>query len=188
VHTDAARLLAGWQPPSAEQRQLRDAYLAHLAAYPDGADRCCLAGHITASALVLDEDQRVLLTLHRRLGRWLQTGGHCEPADETLPGSALREAREESGIDDLRLVGAAPVLLDRHVVPCAGPGSAVPHLDVQFATLAPPGAVARTSGESLDVRWFPADRLPADADRSVRDLVRAAAARVARTSTAGEPA
>ena len=40
----------------------------------------------------------MLLTLHRKVGRWLQLGGHCEPADTTLAGAALREATEESGL------------------------------------------------------------------------------------------
>lgn len=182
VHADAARVLSAWNPPSIEQCALRDAYLSHLAEHADAADRTCVAGHLTASALVVDREGRVLLTLHRRLGRWLQTGGHCEAGDETLAAAALREAREESGIDALRLVAPPPVLLDRHLVPCAGPESSVPHLDVQFVAIAPPGAVERRSEESHDLRWFSSDRLPPGTDRSVRALVKAASAHLCRVT------
>ena len=61
----------------------------------------------------------MLLTLHRKGGFWAQFGGHCEPSDTTLADAALREAREESGIEELRLVGDGPVDLDRHALSSA---------------------------------------------------------------------
>ncbi|WP_062206841.1 NUDIX hydrolase [Streptomyces sp. NBRC 109706] len=165
LHEDAARVLRGWPAPDERQEELRAAYVAHLSAHPDGVWKRCAAGHITASALVVDRTAgRVLLTLHAKLGRWLQTGGHCEPSDVSLADAALREASEESGIDGLRLL-AAPVRLDRHETPCAT------HLDVQYAALAPADAAPVISEESLALRWFDfdeAERLP---DASVRALV-----------------
>ena len=126
-----------------------------------------MAGHLTASAVVLDGDGRtVLLTLHPRVGRWLQLGGHCEDGDSTLAGAALREATEESGIDGLELVGP-PVHLDVHPITCSL-GVPTRHFDVRYLVVAPPGAVARISAESDDLRFWPVDGLPADTDTSTR--------------------
>lgn len=173
LHTDAVRALSSWQAPDAEQDLLRQDYLAHLDARVDGVWRSCRPAHITASALVVDaEGGRVLLTLHPKVGRWLQLGGHCEPEDATLVEAALREAREESGIDEgLTVIGEGPAKLDRHAVRCAGKDQPEnTHLDVQYLVLAPTDAVATISEESLDLRWFPWDQLPADTDASVRRL------------------
>lgn len=168
LHQDAARTLSEWSAPHgerAEQEGLREAYLEHLRAHPDGMWRSCADGHVTASALVVDpEGGRVLLTLHRKLRMWLQMGGHCEPGDRTLAEAALREAVEESGIAGLSLLPGGPVRLDRHLTPCAW------HLDVQYAAVAPPRARESVSDESLDLRWYGYDEVPQVADASVARL------------------
>jgi 8-oxo-dGTP pyrophosphatase MutT (NUDIX family) len=171
LHDDAALVLKGYE----DQADLRQAYLDHLAAHPDGMWKACEAGHITASALVVDPERgRALLTLHKKLGMWLQMGGHCEPADTSLAAAALREATEESGIPGLTLLPGGPVRLDRHPIPppchC--------HFDVQYAALAPSGAVETVSDESLDVRWFAYDEVAAVADDSVVRLLEATRARL----------
>ncbi len=117
----------------------------------------------------------MLLTLHAKLGRWLQTGGHIEPEDASLEAAALREAGEESGLADLEL-DPAPLLLSRHEVPC---GPVVPcfHLDVQYLIRTPSASRPSFGPESVDVAWFGFDALP-DTDGSVRQLVSAAATRL----------
>lgn len=168
LHADAVRVLQEWDTPDPGQDKLRQEYLAHLAAYPDGMWKPCKQGHVTAGALVVDPPrERVLLTLHAKLRMWLQTGGHCEPEDTSLAGSALREAAEESGMEGLRLLVPGPVRLDRHLTPCAW------HLDVQYAALAPPDAAPRISDESLELRWFSYDEVPEVADASVSALLAA---------------
>ncbi|WCD88560.1 hypothetical protein KPP03845_104967 [Streptomyces xanthophaeus] len=172
LHDDAVLVLKGYE----DQSELRDLYLEHLAAHPDGVYKPCTAGHVTASGLVIDpEHGRVLLTLHKKLGMWLQMGGHCEPEDDTLAGAALREAVEESGIaSGLALVPGGPVRLDRHPIPAPCNW----HLDVQYAVLAPAGAVAEISEESVDLRWYPYAEVAAVADASVVRLLEATLARL----------
>ncbi|PYC67063.1 NUDIX hydrolase [Streptomyces tateyamensis] len=179
LHEDAVAALTAWAPAEDDQRELRRDYLAHLADRQDGLYKSCLPAHLTASALVVDPaDRRVLLTLHPKVGLWLQMGGHCEPADATLGAAALREAVEESGIAGLTLLATggagrpSPVKLDRHQVHCTGKDRpANTHLDVQYVALAPAGARELISEESLDLRWFGFDELPELTDDSVRRLV-----------------
>ena len=172
---EARRLFLTYEAPSEGQRAVRERILAFIDAHPDDAHRrTCLAGHLTGSALVLDQGRRrALLTFHRKLERWLQLGGHAD-GDANLPGVALREAMEESGIDDLA-IDPMPIDLDIHVIP-ARPGEPEHlHLDTRFVVQAGPAAVARVSVESLDLRWFTPDEIAAiDTDDSVRRLSRLA--------------
>lgn len=171
LHDDAVLVLKGYE----DQPELRQAYLDHLEAHSDGLWKACGAGHLTASALVVDPGAgRVLLTLHRKLRKWLQMGGHCEPGDATLADAALREAAEESGVTGLTLLPGGPVRLDRHPIPSPCHW----HFDVQYAVTAPPGAVQAISDESLDLRWFRFDEVADVADDSVVRLLEATRARL----------
>jgi coenzyme F420-0:L-glutamate ligase len=159
LHADARALLHAWAPPDRGQAGLREAFLALLAARPDATSRSCVPGHLTASAVVLSADLRhTLLTLHPRIGRWVQLGGHCEVGDGTLLAAAAREAWEESGIPGL-VLDPVPVHLDAHPITCSL-GVATRHLDVRFVAVAPPGARPVISDESADLRFWPVDALP----------------------------
>lgn len=186
LHADALAVLGGWAAPDDAQEVLRRRYVAHLAAHTDGLDRSCLPDHLTASTLVASPDgSRVLLTLHARAGRWFQLGGHCEAADTTLAGAALREATEESGLAAGPALDPVPLQLSEHAVPFCGPRPVGPddragtthHLDVRFLALADPDAPLDISDESADLRWWPADALP-DPDADMVHLVALARARL----------
>ena len=88
-------------------------------------------GHITGSAWVVDiAGNRVLLADHAKLGRWLQPGGHSDGDPDTLA-VALREAREESGLD-VRALDDAIFDIDVHRIPARGDEPAHLHFDVRF--------------------------------------------------------
>lgn len=173
----AAAELRAWDPPDPGQQGLRHALLAFIDARPeDACSRSCVPGHLTASALVVDAAaEHTLLTLHPRVGRWIQLGGHCEPGDPSLAGAALREATEESGMDGL-VIDPEPLHVDVHPITCSL-GLPTRHLDVRFLVRAPAGAVPRISEESDDLRWWPLDALPGDTD-TVPAMVAAARRRL----------
>ncbi|QBJ95347.1 NUDIX domain-containing protein [Rhodococcus sp. ABRD24] len=171
LHASAVDALENWHTESGDAESLRHTMLAFLGSAPDGCLRKHAPGHITASSLVLDEDgSHVLLTLHPRVGRWIQLGGHCEESDETVVDSALREAREESGIEGLRI---DPRLLSAHTHPITcSLGVPTRHLDLRFLVRAPGPASAVPiviSDESQDLRWWPIDDLPDGAEKETID-------------------
>lgn len=137
--------------------------LAFAARHPDALHRSCTAGHLTASAWVVDHDAtRGLVLLHAKIGRWLQPGGHAD-GESSLWGVALREAGEETGIDGLE-VWSEPVDVDVHLF--VNRRDAEPphlHFDVRYVVKCPPGASPRPNHESEALRWVTSDQL-ADAD------------------------
>jgi 8-oxo-dGTP pyrophosphatase MutT (NUDIX family) len=170
VRESAIELLTEWDAPDSGQDALRQAVLAFLYARTDACERACVPGHITASALVIaDSGDEVLLTLHPRLKRWVQLGGHCEDADTDIVAAAMREATEESGIEGLH-IDAALGAIHVHALTCSL-GVPTRHLDLQFIARAPADATIAISDESLDLRWWPVDALPEGVDAALAHLV-----------------
>lgn len=127
------------------------------------ADRSTAVGHLTGSALVVDEPgERVLVMLHAKLGRWLQPGGHAD-GDHELAGVALREATEETGIMGLEVMIPA-VDVDIHVIPSRGDEQEHLHLDLRFVVRAPLGAQPVRNHESDAIRWVTIEELRELAD------------------------
>jgi 8-oxo-dGTP pyrophosphatase MutT (NUDIX family) len=128
--------------------------------------------HVTGSGIVLATDGRVVLHRHKRLGIWLQPGGHVD-AGETPAEAALRETVEETGIG-VAHPPAGPRLI--HVDVHEG-GRGHVHLDVRYLLDAPIGSsFAPAAGESADLAWCSIAEVTARGDRSVVQAVRAALA------------
>jgi 8-oxo-dGTP pyrophosphatase MutT (NUDIX family) len=134
---------------------------AFVEAHADCLERRCEPGHVTGSAWILSPDRRsVLLGRHRKLGRWLQLGGHADGEGDLLA-VALREAREESGMADFAPLAAAdvPLDLDVHEIPARDAEPAHLHYDVRWLLVAAPGQRLAVSEESTALRWVPRDAL-----------------------------
>ena len=152
----------GFDKPSEASKlaQLREFVQANA----DCFERSHADGHVTGSALVLTPDYgQVLLTLHRKLGRWLQLGGHAD-GNPDIAGVAMREAQEESGSEALKFLAyekvfgpsvAAPLAfdLDIHQIPATPREKEHFHYDVRFLLVALKPETVALSEESLDLKW-----------------------------------
>lgn len=112
-------------------------------------------GHFTVSGFVTDPDiEHLVLILHRRVGAWLQPGGHIESEDGSIPAGLRREIEEETGLQRV-LPDDPPVFdLDVHRVPAHRGKPPHEHFDVRFHLIADLGRLAPTE-EVADAAWVP---------------------------------
>ena len=123
-------------------------------------ERDCWAGHITGSAWVVNRAMtHVLLTHHRKLGIWVQLGGHSDGDPDTLA-VALREAQEESGLAVAPLTEAV-FDLDAHEIPARKGDPAHIHYDVRFLLRVAESDEFVVSAESLELAWVPVAEIEA---------------------------
>jgi 8-oxo-dGTP pyrophosphatase MutT (NUDIX family) len=151
-------LLERYSARHPEERSCVDRVCKLVSEHDDCFERTCLPGHITASAWIASSDhERFLLTHHRKLGRWLQLGGHAD-GEVAVADVALREAREESGMRHFECYSQGgeplPIDLDVHLIPARGDEPSHEHHDLRFLLIAEGNQPLRISHESLDLRWF----------------------------------
>lgn len=126
-------------------------------------ERCCerslIEGHLTASAWVLDlERSHALLTYHAKLDLWVQLGGHLED-DASLLEGAWREAREESGIQEISPADNNIFDLDIHQIPERQGVAEHLHYDVRFLFSADRNLPLTISPESKNLAWVSLDKI-----------------------------
>lgn len=124
---------------------------------PLAYQRARKAGHFTASAWIVNKERtHTLLTLHRKLGRWLQLGGHAD-GNENLLEVALKEAEEESGLKSLKMVDLTIFDLDKHIIPERPHVSEHFHYDVRYLFEADITEPLQLSKESISLAWISFD-------------------------------
>ena len=163
----------GEQPLTVDERAMLAEFGPFIARHPDCLWRTCLPGHLTASAWVVEPTrERTLLMHHRKLDRWLQPGGHVD-GDPDLLASALREAREETGLRQPVPVSPEIFDVDRHWIPerKAEPGHW--HFDVRYLIEADPAEPVVVTSESKELRWVKLARvMELNPEESLLRLVR----------------
>jgi 8-oxo-dGTP pyrophosphatase MutT (NUDIX family) len=155
-------------PVDGREARSRHHILVALGRLPHPFDEGADPIHLTASAIVVGP-KGVVLHRHKRLGLWLQPGGHIEPGEPPWE-AARREAKEETGLD-LKWPSPQypPPLVHVDVHPAANGHT---HLDLRYL-LAPAGddTPDPPAGESQDVRWFGWDDAIAVADPGLCGLL-----------------
>ena len=167
------KLLCQAAPDCAPEPEVLADFVEFASTQKDCCERTLALGHFTGSAwLVSTDGQRVLLTHHRKLDRWLQLGGHAD-GNGDLAEVALREAEEESGLSGLR-VEAGVFDLDRHCIPARKNEPEHWHYDVRFVVHVGPNEDFVVGPESHDLAWRKISELVDDehADESVRRMAR----------------
>ena len=159
--------VAGRRPVDGRERRSIARLLAEVRRLAHPCDEHADPTHVTGSAIVVGS-RGVVLHRHRRLGLWLQPGGHVDPG-ETPAEAALREAVEETGLA-VHHVAGGPRLVHVDVHP--GPRGHT-HLDLRYLLEAPDAEPAPPPGESPDVRWFGWDEAVAVADAGLVGALRA---------------
>jgi 8-oxo-dGTP pyrophosphatase MutT (NUDIX family) len=176
------------QHPCADEKERADAQrIIKLAQrHPNITSPLCEVGHITGSAMIVHlASRRVLLNHHRKFDCWMQFGGHMD--NDLKPHvTALREAREESGLVDLVFVNLTslrdlsglseeprPFDVDIHVVPARNDRPEHLHLDLRYLLATEQPDTIQASDESFDIRWFMLDKLHAlDLEPGVWRMIR----------------
>ena len=151
-----------WANPQLEIES-RDRISKFTGENEDCFERHCPTGHITGSALITNLSMnRVLLTHHKKLNKWLQLGGHADGEWE-IDQVAMREAEEESGLPQLCFAkgqylglpdNPIPFDIDIHEIPARKKAAAHFHYDIRFLIIADDKIPVIISDESNDLKWF----------------------------------
>lgn len=131
-------------------------------------------GHFTGSAWIVSPDMSsILMTHHKKLGKWIQLGGHADGENDLLK-VALREAKEESGIQQFKILSEKIFDLDIHEIPKHNFEPGHLHYDIRFLLeVDPTGEAVIISDESHDVTWIPlADVAKLNPEVSIQRMIK----------------
>ena len=152
IHELVRRSVAERQPIDDAERFGVERFLLEFDRLADPFDQRLDRVHVTGSAIVVGP-RGVVLLRHKRLGMWLQPGGHIDPG-ETPWGAARRETLEETGLEaSFAHVDASGVPHLLHVDVHAG-GRGHTHLDLRYQLDGGSTDPSPADGESPDVAWF----------------------------------
>ena len=145
--------LENYQPSTQEETLFKGKMIDFVQKNIACFERSLLIGHITGSAWIVDKSRQfTLLTHHRKLDKWFQTGGHCD-GDSDVLNVAMKEALEETGLSNIQTISCNIFDIDIHEIP---ERKGVPkhlHYDVRFLLEADMNEPLIISSESSDLAW-----------------------------------
>jgi 8-oxo-dGTP pyrophosphatase MutT (NUDIX family) len=160
MHTDSfLALLSAHKCADRDEEKYRADIMQFVSAHPhDWWSRANATGHVTGSVWIVNAQfTHALLLHHAKLNMWVQPGGHLDETDDSPAAGALREAHEETGINELTLASTALFDVDIHAIPArTSKLSTEPahfHYDVRYLIVTADERTA-ISTESLDVKWM----------------------------------
>ncbi|HEX9003054.1 MAG TPA: NUDIX hydrolase [Blastocatellia bacterium] len=167
------RLLDLHQPADAHEARMLADIKDFVRRYDNFHSRAQLSGHLTGSAWIVDEDRtHALLCYHGKFHCWVQLGGHVED-DPDMLNASLREAREESGLAEVKPLSDGIFDVDVHAIPANPKEPAHFHYDIRFLFTADRNTPFIVSNESKDLAWVELEKIAElTSEESVLRMVR----------------
>ena len=132
MHREKLIKLLNEYTPTQEEILFKDKILSFVNQYENCFERSLEIGHITASSWLLNKEKtKALLMHHAKLNMWVQLGGHCDGDPDVLE-VAIKEAQEESGIQNIKAVSDKIFDIDIHLIPETKKEKSHYHYDVRF--------------------------------------------------------
>lgn len=156
----AEKALNEYKPYYESEKIFLEKMKKFLAENENFAYRTNLSGHFTASTFIIDENfAKILLLHHKKLDKWIQPGGHIDEADVDFLSAALREAQEETGIKDFKILSEKIFDIDIHEIPEKHHEPAHFHYDIRYFVQAKSTDLNLNTEESNNANWVKLDEL-----------------------------
>lgn len=140
--------------PHPEEEIFKKDMITFIKKYDNCFERELIIGHITGSAWLVNHDNsKALLMHHTKLDRWFQLGGHCDGNPDVLA-VAIKEAQEESGIQNIVPVKKTIFDIDIHLIPANKKEKEHYHYDVRFLLQVQGDDTIVQNRESKELRWI----------------------------------
>jgi 8-oxo-dGTP pyrophosphatase MutT (NUDIX family) len=147
-------LLNTYNPEYEEERLYKTQMIEFYNNYENVFSRKQLYGHFTASSFLINKDMtKFLLMLHRKIGIWVQLGGHCDE-DPIVLRTSIREAKEESGIENIIPISEEIFDIDIHKFRAFKGLDEHFHFDIRFLLKTVDTDDFVINEESMDLKWF----------------------------------
>lgn len=162
--SNTQKLLESYSSPYIEEKFYKERMLEVINNIDNCFSRKCRIGHFTASAFLLNKEKtHALLMHHAKLDQWMQLGGHCDDDPDVLRVS-IKEAQEESGIQDIKPITPHIFDIDIHLIPTNPKDEAHYHFDIRFLLHAYMNDTFYKNHESKELRWIAkdSDNIPGD--------------------------